>query len=277
MNLWDTHMHTAFSGDCDIPPEVMLNTAKEKGLSGIIFTDHLDWDYPNEPGRFDLELDDYFLYMGKLAEIEAKNPPAIKQTEFRVGVELGLQTHLKERHEKLLAELPFDYVIGSIHVVHGKDPYFASYFEGRTAKEAYTEYFKCMLENLKIFYDIDSLGHLDYVVRYGMRHLGKEAGTCHYADYADLIDEIFRFLIDHDIALEVNTGSYRCDMTEPNPSFELLRRYRELGGEKITIGADAHHTEHVGLHFEALPTELKNLGFTHYLIHKNRTPQKLPL
>ncbi|MCR4673987.1 MAG: PHP domain-containing protein, partial [Lachnospiraceae bacterium] len=95
--LWDTHMHTAFSGDCEIPPEVMLNRAKQLNLSGIIFTDHLDWDYPSDhPGEFDLEIEDYLLYMGKLLEIEANSHPT---TELRIGIELGLQPHLATRHK----------------------------------------------------------------------------------------------------------------------------------------------------------------------------------
>ncbi len=269
MGLWDTHMHTAFSGDCNVLPEDMLATALEKGLAGITFTDHLDWDYPNEPGRFDLDLNLYHETMDALKE---KHPGFLLK-----GIEVGLQEHLSEKHRALLNDSDFDYVIGSIHVVHGKDPYYPSYFEGRNAKEAYTEYFQCMLDNLQTFHGFDSLGHMDYVARYGMRHLGKEAGACHYGDYADLIDESFRFIMDHDISLEVNTGAYRCDMTEPNPSFEILKRYQKMGGKMITLGADAHHTEHVGLHFEKIADELRSIGFTSYLVYKDRKPEEMPL
>ena len=59
MRLWDNHMHCAFSGDSNTPPEVMIAAAKEKQLAGITFTDHLDWDYKEDPGLFDLDLATY--------------------------------------------------------------------------------------------------------------------------------------------------------------------------------------------------------------------------
>lgn len=273
--LWDTHMHTAFSGDCEIPPEVMLNRAKELKLPGIIFTDHLDWDYPGEiPGEFDLEIEDYLLYMGKLLEMEAASSPT---TELRIGIELGLQPHLACRHKELLSKLPIDYCIGSVHTVHNRDPYYDSYFKGRSIKEAYCEYFECVLENLEAFSSFDSLGHLDYVVRYGKRIFGEDKGACSLADYKEIIRAIFEFIIKKDIALEVNTGAYRAGLTEPNPSFEFLKFYRQCGGSLITIGADAHHPEHVGLHYEKIAEELTSLGFYEYAIYKQHKAQMMTL
>lgn len=273
--LWDTHMHTAFSGDCEIPPEVMLNRAKELGLPGIIFTDHLDWDYPGEvPGEFDLEIEDYLLYMGKLLEIEAATSPT---TELRIGLELGLQPHLALRHKDLLEKLPIDYCIGSVHTVHKRDPYYPTYFEGRDVKDAYKEYFECVLENLDAFSAFDSLGHLDYVVRYGKRVFGDEKGACNLADYKEIVEAIFKYIIKNDIALEVNTGAYRAGLTEPNPSFEFLKFYRECGGKLITIGADAHKPEHIGLHYDKIADELKSIGFKEYAVYRQHKAEMLTL
>ena len=50
--LWDTHMHSQFSGDSHTPQEDMIAAAKQKNLKGICFTDHLDIDYPDEPETF---------------------------------------------------------------------------------------------------------------------------------------------------------------------------------------------------------------------------------
>ena len=46
--LWDTHMHTAFSGDSNASPKAMADQAQKLGLDGICVTDHLDYDYPKE-------------------------------------------------------------------------------------------------------------------------------------------------------------------------------------------------------------------------------------
>ena len=57
--MWDQHMHCMFSGDSDADPVLMIKSAINKGLDGICFTDHLDYDYKEEPGLFDLDIAAY--------------------------------------------------------------------------------------------------------------------------------------------------------------------------------------------------------------------------
>ena len=160
MKLWDNHMHCHFSGDSKANPVDMVNHAKQCGLAGITFTDHLDLDYLEEPGLFDLDLTSYEEQIHLLSEKE-------DTASFFVlcGLELGLQPHLAKEHEILLSQYAFDYVIGSTHVVHKRDPYYPAYFEGRSKQEAYREYYEAVYENLLAFHDFDALGHLDYVFR----------------------------------------------------------------------------------------------------------------
>ena len=56
-----------------------------------------------------------------------------------------------------------------------------------------------------------------------------------------------------------------------------MKRYLELGGEKITIGADAHKPEHIAYDFKKAEELLKTLGFKYYTVFKNRQPVMLPL
>ena len=108
---------------------------------------------------------------------------------------------------------PFDFVIGSSHVVHGIDPYYPKYYEGRSEKTAYREYFESILENLNTYSDFDVYGHLDYVVRYGPDH--NRFYT--YEAYADIIDEILRKLISMGKGIEVNTAGFKYGLGHPNP------------------------------------------------------------
>ena len=71
--LWDTHMHCAFSGDSDADPELMIQSAIEKQLDGICFTDHLDYDYPEEPELFLLDFPAYQERIFSLKEKYKKN------------------------------------------------------------------------------------------------------------------------------------------------------------------------------------------------------------
>ena len=182
---WDTHMHCCFSGDSSSSPESMAEASIKKGLTGICFTDHLDYDYPKEPGLFLLDLS---LYEKKIHALQKEYKGRL---DILYGIELGLQPHLAHKHKELLSQHDFDFVIGSSHVVHGMDPYYASFYEDRTQEAAYLEYFESILENIHAFHDFDVYGHIDYVVRYGPN----QNAFYSYEKYKDVIDEILRQLI----------------------------------------------------------------------------------
>lgn len=260
--LWDTHMHTHFSSDSDADCRDMIYSAQKKGLDGICFTDHLDIDYPNAPTEFLIDFPAYFKELSQIqTEFSSKLP-------IHIGLELGLQPHLSKDLPDIITEHPFDFVIGSSHVVHRFDPYYPEYYIGKTEDEAYREYFESILENLALFDCFDVYGHIDYVVRYGPNR-----NTYYtYEKFSDVIDEILRTLIQKGKGIEINTGGFKYGLGHPNPTEAILRRYRELGGEIITVGADAHKPEHVAFDFEKVPDILKNAGFSYYTVFQGRKP-----
>ena len=268
--MWDTHLHTEFSGDSQARMSDMIAAGRAAGLSGMIFTDHLDWNYPCEPGRFEL---DFYGYHDAVTRAMSENP----DIEIRAGIEVGLQPQLANRHREFLHKVAFDFVIGSIHVVNGADPYYPEFFENRPADEAYAEYFECTKKNIMDFMEFDALGHLDYVVRYGLKNLGPAWGAISFYKHRPVIEEILDFLIRHDKALEVNTGSYRNNMSEPNPSYEIIKLYRDMGGKLITLGSDAHKPENVADGFGRTADRLRGLGFTSQAVYINRILHEMPL
>lgn len=265
--LWDTHMHTHFSGDSDALPEDMVHAAMNLGLGGICITDHLDYDYPQEPETFLLDLEAYHTGIAALqSRFDGKLP-------ICYGIELGLQPHVAAQNNRVTQSFAFDFVIGSSHVVHGMDPYYAEFYENRDEKDVYREYFESILENLSTDADFDVYGHLDYVVRYGP-HKNQYYS---YPEYSDVIDEILHRLIAQGKGIELNTAGFKYGLGHPNPTEDILRRYRELGGEIITIGADAHRHEHVAYDFAKVPDILKNAGFSHFTIFRQRKPEFIRL
>lgn len=265
--LWDTHMHTHFSGDSDALPEDMVHTAIQLGLDGICITDHMDYDYPEEPELFLLDLENYY---NGIASLQSK----FEQTlPIRYGIEIGLQPHVAAENNNVTKSYPFDFVIGSSHVVHHADPYYGRFYENRTEEEAYLEYFDSILENLSTNVDFDVYGHLDYVVRYGPN----KNLFYSYHKYAEVIDEILRKLIEQGKGIELNTAGFKYGLGHPNPTEDILQRYHELGGEILTIGADAHKPEHVAYDFDKVPDILKNAGFSYYTVFHKRTPEFIPL
>ena len=57
-----------------------------------------------------------------------------------------------------------------------------------------------------------------------------------------------------------------------NPKVEIISRYAELGGEIITIGADAHTPDKIGYAFDKAADVLRECGFSYYTVFKNRRP-----
>ena len=45
------------------------------------------------------------------------------------------------------------------------------------------------------------------------------------------------------------------------PTYDLMKLYRKLGGELVTIGSDSHDTKHLGTGVDLAEEMLKELGF----------------
>lgn len=265
--FWDQHMHCNFSGDSDALPEDMIKAGIAHGLSGICFTDHLDYDYPEEPNIFLLDFDNYFKVLSDLKEKYAD------KISVNIGIELGLQIQAAGQNLAVAEKYPFDFIIGSSHVVNHMDPYYPEFFAGRDEDAAYMEYFESVLENINSGVDFDVYGHIDYVVRYGPN---KNAFYT-YEKFKDIIDEILTQLISKGKGIEVNTGGFKYGLGHPNPTEDIIKRYRELGGEIITMGADAHVPEYVAYEFDKTAQIIKNCGFKYYTVFKNRKAEFIPL
>ena len=268
----DMHMHTWFSTDSEASPCDMAEEAVRKGLKTICFTDHFDKDDLEwgEEGIFDV--DAYFAEMQELQKEYAG------KLNIRIGIELGLRTYLKEYYEELMKKYPFDFIIGSVHNVPYKkdaggnlvytDPAAEKLFADRTDKEAYRLMMETTLENVKTFDCFQTLGHLDYVERYGKTRKKEYS----YAEFSDIIDEILKLLIEKEKGLEVNAAGLKYGLPFAHPHPDILKRYRKLGGEIITIGADAHKPEHIAYDFSRVEEILKACGFKYYTEFSKQKP-----
>ncbi len=267
----DYHLHTDFSSDSDTPMEEMILTGIRSGLTTLCFTEHLDYDYPVKADapelNFLVDMDAYLLKTRELAEKYRGKCTVL------FGLELGLQTHLTEKMTVITKAYPFDFVIGSQHTIDGRDPYYPDFFDSYGEKKAYQRYFEYCVENLKAFPQIDSFGHLDYIVRYGPN----QNKYYSYREYSDYIDTILKFLIENGIALEINTGSFKYGMNVTNPDLDIIKVYREMGGELITVGSDAHVPKFIGNQFDRVASLMETAGFKYYTVYRERKPEFVKL
>ncbi len=263
----DCHLHSSFSGDSGTPMEEMILQGISQGLSTLCFTEHNDFafpDYPDQPGSMFLLNVDSYLY--DLARFKEKYE---KKIRLLFGVELGLQPGVTRQNAAFARSHEFDFIIASSHICRGHDPYYPGFFEGRSDEAAYREYFESALENVKKFSNFDVYGHLDYVVRYGKTG-DKEYS---YEKYRDILDEILKLLLDRGKGIELNTGGIRSGLRDFHPCAAILKRYRELGGEIITVGSDSHDTGNIAAHFSRAAEALKACGFQYYCVFEKRTPE----
>lgn len=263
----DYHTHSCFSGDSDTPSEENVKKALEEGLSMLCFTEHLDADYPYTDVSMELDVPAYTREIQRLQEIYRS------QIEIRIGAELGLQPHLGDFYRDWAKQFPFDFLIGSTHLVDRLDPYYPDYWEGRDPDESIRRYLEVTLENIRSCDTFDVYGHIDYIIRY----VPRDDRHFDYAAYADLVDEILKLLIQRGKGIEVNTGGFKAGLGVPNPCSEVIRRYRELGGEIITLGSDAHTPYYIGFRFDDAKEILRECGFRYFTVFRERRPEFVSL
>ena len=263
--MFDYHVHSNYSLDSKMSMSDACIKAMELGLKEIAFTDHVDIDWPDDSfPTFDIG--SLGKYIDETEEIQEKFRAFLT---VKKGVEIGLQPHTLEQCSKIVTSYPFDFVIASVHIVGRKDPSLPAYFENKNKEQSFIRYYDEILSLIEAFDEFSVLGHLDYVKRYS---------PCPYKDDdhtigIDIIDEILKALIRKNKGIEVNTSGYRHISNSPMPHFDVIKRYRELGGEIITLGSDAHHTRYIGLNFQEALIGIKGAGFSHLTTFSNLKPQ----
>lgn len=257
----DVHMHCGFSNDSETRPEDMVESAIAKGLSVICFTDHYDKDNLDWGDEAIFDVESYFQKMIALQE-EYRD-----RIDIRIGAEIGMQPYLAEYYQNFMAQHPFDFVIGSVHSVLEHDVAL-DFFQKHSDPEGYKIYFEEMLQDVQKIKSYDVLGHLDYIVRYSNQ--GSKGFDLN--DYMDIIEEILKHVIAHGKGIEMNMSGLKYGLGAPHPQPEIIKRYRELGGEIITVGADGHSPEHIAYDYHLADDILKSCGFKYYTEFKGRKP-----
>ena len=189
------------------------------------------------------------------------------QIDIRIGAEIGMQPYLAEYYQDFMAQHPFDFVIGSVHSVLEHDVAL-DFFQKHSDPEGYKIYFEEMLQDVQKIKSYDVLGHLDYIVRYSNQ--GSKGFDLN--DYMDIIEEILKQVIAHGKGIEMNMSGLKYGLGAPHPQPEIIKRYRELGGEIITVGADGHIPEHIAYDYHLADDILKSCGFKYYTEFKGRKP-----
>jgi len=237
----DLHVHSRCSADAESSIDEYARQAVRLGLAEVGFCEHADFD-PRDRSYGTLDL---ARYHREIAEARETAP----EVRLRQGVEFTFQASLAASIQDWLVGHPWDYVIASVHLVDYCDGWamvsepraMEAYFRAHSARQAYLPYFEEVLRAVQSGMG-DALGHLDLVKRYGVEVYGPFEPD----GFEEEIRTVLRALVERGMALEVNTSGVRQAPGEPYPALQVLRWYREVGGELVTIGSDAHHVRHLG-------------------------------
>lgn len=261
--LTDSHTHSSQSPDGENTPEEMIEKAIELGIKHYTVTDHL------EINKF---YDEEFLYEEPVKQSSLLVPRLIEKyrnsIDIHYGVELGQPVHDYELTRRMLDSYDFEFIIGSCHMVKGWEDFYYLDYRQTDPYRVLDLYFNELLEMAQ-WGKFDVLGHLTYPLRYISGDFGIKIDM---DKYKKIIEEIFRTLIKNNMGIEVNTSGLRQKIGVPLPDEKYVRMYRELGGEIITIGSDAHRTEDLGKGMAEGTEMIKRCGFDSICYYDHRKP-----
>jgi histidinol-phosphatase (PHP family) len=249
----DAHLHTDQSPDSAVPIDVYAARAIELGIAEICITDHVDFD-PRDPAYRYTRFEDRERTVRDAAERWAKQGVVIRfgaELTYNRKWDADVRDHLKQHR--------YDYVIGSVHD-WPESPYWSTrvrgFIEGRSYEEILAPYYAEIIAAARTGL-FDTIGHLDVVRRY----LYPMITTADLATRPDLQEPALRAIIDSGTALEINSSGLRYPGGETYPSAAVVARFRELGGEHVVVGSDAHSRGSFSARLDTSYDHLQAAGF----------------
>ncbi len=271
--MFDSHIHSNNSVDGKQTVSEICETAIDLGLRGVAITDHANTHTYITSGI-------HPRIVSLISDVAAAREKYGDRIKILCGIELGEYLFRLDYAEILLSLTEFDFILGAIHHV--------DYRDGTTRAYAHMEFDKMtdgeIEEYLGLYFDqaydnidksdMDSFAHLTCPLRYinGKYGMGFDVSRLD-----DKIEKILRRIIERGISLEVNTHGLVAEDGEMHaiPDYDILARYRALGGEKITVGSDAHSSKDIARNFKTASERLKELGFDGYYYYERRKPHKI--
>jgi len=264
--LTDCHWHTARCGHATGEMDEYVARGEALGLVAAGFSDHLPQYFlprgERDPGLAMAE-EELPRYVAAVRELQEIHP------FLRLGVEADYIPGGERELADILAEYPFDYVIGSVHYLDGwefdhpgkKGPY-----REHDLLDLYHRYFDLVARSAQsgLF---DVIAHPDLIKKFGFRP---------GADLSDLYRETARALARSGVTVEVNTAGLAYPAAEIYPAPGFLRLCNEYG-VPAALGSDAHAPEQVGRWFDRAQRYLREAGYTRLAVFRERKREYVPL
>ena len=276
MNLIDCHTHTQFSVDSDADIYMMIDRATELGLTAYAVTDHCECNrwysaehYPDETTYpyFNFGTD----YENSVSAVTRLKEEYAGKINLICGTELGQAVEAPDIAEKVVSDNRLDFVICSILQLPKTEDFAFIDYNNYTSEEIYGLLERYFIEINKLckWGKFDVLGHLTYTLRYINGNFGFDADI---SRFDEIIADSFRALVQNGCGIEINTSGLRQNYGDTFPSIKYVRLFRELGGEIISLGSDAHTVEDLGKGVLKGAEISQAAGFNRLCYFKRRKP-----
>lgn len=260
-SIYECHCHTPLCKHAIGEPIEYVEAAVNRGLGGIIFTDHVPLpDFCNQ--RVRMSRDELPLYLDMIQEVSEAG-----SDDFFVGVglECDFLPGLESWIEDILGQADFKHIIGSVHPQVPE--YVSKYSTGDPFKDQVV-YFDLIAQSAESGL-YDTLGHCDLIKNEFMDEWDLDAVFPHILEALDRIAAT-------GVAIELNTSGVNKTVPEINPGPRILKAVCERN-IPVVLGADAHRPIRVGDGFVMAMDLLKAIGFDAIYRPKGRGRVRIPL
>lgn len=260
----DYHTHNQRCGHAQGRIEDYIRAAIAKGLTEIGISDHspLYWMDGNDPiPGLAMAKDELDGYVEETLRLKAQYAD---QIAVRLGLECDYVETMEDFYRDVLAKYPFDYVIGSVHHVNGRNVYDTRMWDNRELRAnpmpVYNEYYRLVVKSAQSgLFDI--LAHTTAVTAYAPKPIP--------AAIEALQDEALAQIAETGVCVEINTSGYRKMVTDPFPTARMITRAHQLG-IPLTFSSDSHRPDEVGFAADKVMPILTSAGVTQLATFEGR-------
>jgi histidinol-phosphatase (PHP family) len=264
MTRFDLHTHHDRCGHARGKVEDYIRAAIDAGLDVIGISDHSPF-FAREgdhaaPG-IAMAISWFPSYIQEVLDLKQRYANRI---EVLLGMESDYFPEVLDAYRQAYAGVPFDYIIGSVHLSGGVSVFNKTRWNGLSLAqqiEAKEDYYRLIQGSARCGL-FQVLGHIDAMKGY-------------YPAFSALptpiIDHTMQIISDCGVAVEVNTSGKTKWSGGWYPSDDLLERACFYGVD-VTLGSDAHDPERVGDDVDAVAERLRELGFVRWVYFRQKKP-----
>ncbi len=267
-NWYDSHVHSRNSHDGKDEVTLICETALKRGIKGVAFADHCD-TYAGKAVCLKIR-------QNLLADVRRAREKFGDALAISAGLELGEPHHDSALARELTSDPELDFVIGSLHHLRDEEDFYYMDFDrlgGGELDVMMRRYYEELAE-LADCEAFDVVGHINYQVRYMSAEARKKVDlAAHY----EKLSKILKILARNGKGIEINTSGLRRGLDDILPSLEVVRMFKEAGGQIVTLGSDTHDARSVGAGIFTAMESLREAGFEHFAFFKRRKPREIAI